>query len=149
MPLKPFPYPPIPPFSPLICYEIAFPREVINPHIQRPQWILNITNDAWFGTSTGPYQHLQMAQVRATEEGLPVIRVANTGISAVIDPHGRILKSLPLNQTGIIETHIPTALSATFYATYGNWTISLAVILIWLMMGGIYTARTRLRKNVP
>ena len=92
--------------SPLVCYEILFPGKVVDPK-NKPQWILNLTNDAWFGRSVGPYQHLRIAQVRAIEEGIAVIRCANNGISAIIDGRGRILKHLPLNIIGIINGHIP------------------------------------------
>jgi len=122
--------PHIPPFSPLICYEIAFPHHILNSKLSRPEWILNITNDAWFGTSTGPYQHLQMAQVRACEECLPVIRVANTGVSAIIDPCGRFLDTLSLNQTGVLTGALPKPLRPSFYALYGNWS-SLFLLLVF------------------
>ena len=95
-----------PPFSPMNCYEIIFPGQVID-RSNRPQWILNITNDAWFGDSSGPRQHLAMARFRAVEEGLPVVRVANTGITALIDPFGRILNSIPLNQQRAIQVSLP------------------------------------------
>ena len=89
-----------PPASPLICYEIIFPDEVTES-AARPGWLLNVTNDAWFGSSAGPYQHFHQAQVRAVEQGLPVVRAANTGISAVIDPYGRILAEIGLGEKGV------------------------------------------------
>ncbi len=106
--------PKAPDFLPLICYEIIFPGRVANLR-ERPGWLVNVTNDAWFGDSTGPYQHLHQARIRATEEGLPVMRAANTGISAVIDPYGRVLAQLGLGETGVIDHGLPKAIPATFY----------------------------------
>ena len=110
----------LPSFSPLICYEDIFPSQVVTVK-NRPHWLLAITNDAWFGMSSQPWQHLAAAQLRAVEQGLPVIRVANTGISAVIDPYGRILSSLPLGTEGVIDSELPDAIDRTIFARYLNW----------------------------
>jgi len=98
----------LPPFSPLICYEAIFP-EIATDHLHKAKWLLNITNDAWFGTSSGPYQHLAMARMRAVENHLPLVRVANTGVSAIIDPMGRVVATLPLNHTGLLDYYLPDA----------------------------------------
>ncbi len=111
--------PGLPPFSPLICYEIIFAGAVTQPEL-RPDWLFNLTNDAWFGLSSGPYQHLAAAQLRAVEEGLPVVRVANTGISAVIDGRGRILTSLGLGERGSIDSPLPQALPETVFSRLGH-----------------------------
>ena len=100
---------------PLICYEAIFPGNLA-PSDDRPGWIVNLTNDGWFGNSTGPYQHLQQARLRAIEEGLPMVRAANTGISAVIDPSGRIVARLGLGVEGVLDASLPTALPPTLYA---------------------------------
>lgn len=108
--------PGMPPISAMICYEAIFSGQLVD-ETDRPEALLQITNDAWFGNTSGPYQHLAMARVRAIEEGLPLIRVANSGISAVVDPLGRIIRSLDLNQSGVIDTAIPSALSSkTFFS---------------------------------
>jgi len=100
---------------PLICYEAIFPGNLAASG-DRPGWIINLTNDGWFGNSTGPYQHLQQARLRAVEEGLPVVRAANTGISAVIDPSGRIVTHLDLGIEGVLDASLPAALPPTLYA---------------------------------
>ena len=100
---------------PLICYEAIFPGDITTSD-DRPGWIINLTNDGWFGISTGPYQHLQQMRLRAVEEGLPVVRAANTGISAVIDPSGRIVARLGLGIEGVLDANLPTALPPTIYA---------------------------------
>ncbi len=110
----------LPPFAPLICYEAIFPGQVSTGPPQ-PQWILNLTNDAWFGHTAGPYQHLAQARMRAIEQGLPLIRVANTGISAVIDPFGRILGQIPLGKESFLDINLPKNLpNGTVYGKFGK-----------------------------
>ncbi|MEO8558717.1 MAG: apolipoprotein N-acyltransferase [Rhodospirillales bacterium] len=114
--------PNLPAFSALICYEIIFPGAVVDES-QRPAWIVNITNDAWFGYSSGPYQHLASARLRAIEEGLPLVRSANTGISAVIDAYGHVRAQLGLEKRGVIDEALPAALSPTPYSQFGDWIV--------------------------
>ncbi len=108
-----------PPFAPLICYEAIFPAAVL-PLGKRPQWMINVTNDAWYGNTPGPYQHFLQARVRAVEEGLPLVRAANSGISAVVDAYGRIIASLPLDHIGVIDATLPAAIAPTLYARLGD-----------------------------
>jgi apolipoprotein N-acyltransferase len=121
-----------PAFVPLVCYEIIFPRAAVPPG-PRPGWLVNLTNDAWFGRSPGPYQHLQQARVRAIEEGLPLVRAANTGVSAVVDPLGRIVKSLPLGATGVIDSALPERMAGTPYSHSGDSAPAAAVGTIFLL----------------
>lgn len=124
--------PGLPRVSPLVCYEVIFPGAVVAPG-PRPRWLLNLTNDAWFGRSTGPYQHLAAARLRAVEEGLPLVRAANTGISAVIDPWGRVLEALPLGRRGVIQRPLPTALDELPpFARFGNGAFALLAFLGFL-----------------
>lgn len=104
---------------PLICYEAIFPGDVASRD-DRPGWMINLTNDGWFGNSTGPYQHLQQARVRAIEQGLPMVRAANTGISAVVDPAGRIIARLGLGVEGVLDANLPAAIAPTIYARVGD-----------------------------
>ena len=123
--------PGLPPVSPLICYEVIFPGHVTDP-AHRPAWLLNLTNDAWFGLSTGPHQHFAAARLRTIEEGLPMVRVANTGISGVIDAYGRVRSKLDLGAEGVIDTDLPGALPAPPYARFGDaiaGLISLALLV--------------------
>ena len=128
--------PGLPPFSPLICYEVIFPAEVADPEAS-PDWLLNITNDAWFGVSSGPYQHFASARFRAVEQGVPLVRAANTGISAVVDPHGRVTAQLGLNEQGILDASLPRRLPGrTVYASIGEYSLALPAIagmfcLLW------------------
>jgi apolipoprotein N-acyltransferase len=123
-----------PAVSPLICYEIIFPGEVVSS-LRRPAWIANVTNDAWFGTSSGPYQHLSQARLRAVEQGLPVARAANTGVSAVIDAYGRIVAHLPLNTEGVVDAALPRALAPTPYARFGDWILAGLLLLAGAGLG--------------
>lgn len=111
---------------PLICYEAVFPQDV-NAAPVRPDMLLHLTNDAWFGTYAGPQQHLQQARLRAIEQRLPVVRSANTGISAMIDPAGRILDSLPLGRAGFIDVPLPAPLGASLYSRTGDFGALLAL----------------------
>jgi apolipoprotein N-acyltransferase len=119
---------------PLICYEAIFPGDVAARN-DRPGWIVNLTNDGWFGISTGPYQHLQQARLRAVEQGLPVVRAANTGISAVIDPFGRMVARLGLGVEGVLDSTLPTAIAPTAYARFGDipTAIMVAAALIFVV----------------
>jgi apolipoprotein N-acyltransferase len=108
-----------PQMLPLICYEAIFPGEAV-PQGERPGWLVNLTNDGWFGISLGPYQHFQQARMLTIAEGLPLVRAANTGISAVIDPVGRIVKSLPLGTEGILDARLPQAIAPTLYVRFGD-----------------------------
>ena len=127
---RPLIVPGAPAALPLICYEIIFPGDVVAGG-ERPGWLLNLTNDGWFGNSTGPHQHFQQARVRAIEEGLPLVRGANTGISAVIDPLGRVVKSLPLGTEGIIDAPLPVRIEPTVFARFGDlWAAILVMVSI-------------------
>lgn len=121
--------PGLPAFQPLICYEAIFPEEILRGR-SRPGWLVQVTNDAWFGTYSGPYQHLAQARMRAIEQGLPLARAANTGVSAVIDPHGRVVDSLPLGTQGHLDARLPPALPPTLYARTGDLPAALAALLL-------------------
>src|SRR5205814_9222135 len=141
----------------LVCYDIIFPGNAVPrrerggwlyqhlgrfvdwPFVagsgQRPGWLLNLTNDGWFGISAGPYQHFQQARIRAIEEGLPLVRAANSGISAVVDPLGRIIKSLPLGSEGVLDAPLPQAIVPTPYARLGDGPVGamVGIALLWVM----------------
>jgi apolipoprotein N-acyltransferase len=111
---------------PLICYEAIFP-DAIGAREDRPGWIINLTNDGWFGSSTGPYQHLQQARLRAIEQGLPLVRAANTGISAVIDPMGRVVSQLGLGVEGVLDSALPAAIAPTIFARTGSLPVGILI----------------------
>ncbi|MEP0944011.1 MAG: apolipoprotein N-acyltransferase [Rhizobiaceae bacterium] len=126
-----------PTFLPLICYEIIYSGRIHaaqGASGPQPKWIVNLTNDAWFGMTAGPYQHAHQAQVRAVEEGLPVVRAANNGISFVTDAYGRIEESLSLGQRGVVDSHLPVARSFTMFRHMGNMPILIFVCLIMLSL---------------
>src|SRR6516164_1578513 len=120
---------------PLICYEAIFPGAVVDRG-DRPGWMINLTNDGWFGISTGPYQHLQQARLRAIEQGLPVVRAANTGISAVIDPLGRIVARLGLGLEGVLDSGLPAAIPPTIYARTGDMPVVIVIIAALMLVVG-------------
>ena len=112
--------PKTPPLGALVCYEVIFSGAVADQK-NRPEWLVNVTNDGWYGLSAGPYQHLGMAKMRAVEEGLPLVRSANTGISAVFDGFGRTKGRLSLGTEGVLDVALPRSLSPTIYARFGVW----------------------------
>jgi apolipoprotein N-acyltransferase len=134
--------PGLPSFGAMICYEAIFPAEVVD-QADRPNWMVNITNDAWFGNSTGPRQHLAAARLRAVEEGLPLMRAANTGISAGFDSRGRELGRLPLGVAGTLALPLPARRPPTSFSRWG------LVIpgLMALTSAGIAVGLTRRRPN--
>ncbi len=123
--------PGLPPASPLICYEAIFPGAVgagPTPSGARPRYLLNVTNDGWFGTTAGPSQHFAQVRLRAIEEGLPLIRDAATGVSAIVDPYGRVLDALPLGVAGILDGRLPDAIAPPLDARHGG----LMTALVWI-----------------
>jgi apolipoprotein N-acyltransferase len=127
--------PGMPPIAGLICYEAIFPAEIVQGS-ERPGLLVNVTNDGWFGETTGPWQHFHQSRVRAVEEGLPLIRAANNGVSAVFDGRGRVLDVLGLNVRGVIDSPVPAAISPPLYAVYGDWTfVALALFFAALAIG--------------
>jgi apolipoprotein N-acyltransferase len=139
--------PGLPPFSPLICYEAVFPGAVIDP-AHRPAWLLNITNDAWYGFTSGPFQHLAIARARAVEEGLPLVRVGNNGISAVFDPYGRVMGRLDLNAVGVLDEKLPQALPPTWYGRWGDGPLLVAALLIMVNMLGTRIVRGQFSRKI-
>lgn len=122
----------LPPFSPLVCYEGIFPALAVDSQ-HRPEWLLNLTNDGWYGDTAGPYQHLAMVRMRAIEQGLPMVRAANSGISAVWDSDGRLVGGLSLNQAGVVDVYLPAAMGSTLYARIGEWALIGLLILAWVV----------------
>lgn len=126
---------------PLICYEAVFPHDV-GAAPERPDFLIQITNDAWFGKGAGPLQHLAQARMRAIEQGLPLARAANTGVSAMIDPRGRVIELLPLNEAGFLDVPLPEPLPPTLYSRTGDLPLALLAALL-VAAAGVQRFRSR------
>ena len=124
--------PGLPPFAPLICYEVIFPGAIVDEH-DRPAWILNVTNDAWYGRTSGPYQHFAIARTRAVEEGLPLVRVANNGVSGIVDETGRVVARIDLDTVGYADLPLPAHNSAPTLYSRGGDSILLALLCLGLL----------------
>lgn len=129
-----------PSFAPLVCYEAIFPGRVY-PRGERPEWIATVTNDGWFGDSSGPRQHLDQARLRVIETGLPMARSANTGVSALFDAAGRLRRRIALYETGVIDAPLPTATGPTLYSRLGD--LSFILMSVLALAIGFYPVRTR------
>ncbi len=137
-----FTVPGLPPVAGTVCYEAIFPGAVMPQgpdDAPRPRLILNVTNDAWFGMTPGPWQHLAQARLRTIEEGVPLVRAANNGVSAVIDPYGRVVASLPLGVDGVLDAGLPQALGPTTFSRIGNAAALLGLLLC--LLGAVFGRR--------
>jgi apolipoprotein N-acyltransferase len=138
--------PGLPEALPLICYEAVFPQEIgsfFNPDERRAGWMLNVTDDAWFGLTPGPHQHFAQARLRAIEQGLPLVRAANTGISAVVDGLGRVIAELPLGVEGVLDSGLPAPRPPTLFSRFG----ALAPLAIWIAFLGVCLFSKRRRAH--
>jgi apolipoprotein N-acyltransferase len=115
---------------PLICYEVLFSGEVRKRISNKTRLIINITNDAWFGSTIGPYQHFALAKIRAVELGIPLVRVANTGISALISPYGNEIIKIKLNKEDTKTTYLVSSLKSTLYKKYGDWIFLISILYV-------------------
>lgn len=134
--------PGIPPVLPMVCYEAIFPKEIaerIDSQPLRPGLLLNVTNDGWFGNTFGPYQHFAQARLRTIEAGMPLIRAANTGISAILDPYGRAIALAPLGVEAVIDGGLPKALPPTFFPRYPN----AIPLILWIFVLAASFIRSR------
>ena len=128
----------VPAFSPLICYEAIFPDEIVGG--DRPEWLLQPTNDAWFGSWAGPRQHYAQARVRAIEQGLPMVRAANTGISAVVDPYGREVVSIKMHNYKYFDYKLPAYVNRTLYSFIGDIPV-VSFLVIFSLIAAIHNRR--------
>jgi apolipoprotein N-acyltransferase len=127
------------------CYEAIFPDQLVDAK-HRPAWLINVTNDGWFGNSTGPYQHLAQLRLRAIEQGLPIVRAANTGVSAVVDPYGRYVAQLAVGKDGLIDSELPQNLAPTTFAKVGRMPVFLLLILL-CGIGYLLHLQSRIEKS--
>lgn len=125
--------PSLPSFSGLVCYEIIFPGHVIDQN-NPPEFIINATNDTWYGNSTGPYQHFAMTKMRAVEEGMPIVRVANSGISGVIDAYGRVIAISKLSTEAVVDSRLPKKIATTFYGRFGDKIIYVILFITFIII---------------
>lgn len=141
--LEPLQFGDVPSFGALVCYEVIFPHISAHP-AHRPDWLFNATNDAWYGDSPGPYEHFSISRMRAVEQGLPLVRAANTGISGVIDPYGRPVATLQLNQRGVLDRALPAPLKATPYARWREIPLMFVLLGLWLVSEWLARGNKRL-----
>ncbi|NWG91105.1 MAG: apolipoprotein N-acyltransferase, partial [Parvularculaceae bacterium] len=127
-----------PPFAALVCYEAIFPGRIY-PRDRRPAWIATVTNDSWFGDSSGPRQHFDQARLRTVETGLPMARSANSGVSGLIDGTGRVRARIPLYKTGVIDAALPAPLPPTLYARLGD--LPFALMMAAAGFAGFFAGR--------
>ncbi len=138
--------PGLPPVVPAVCYEAIFSGAVVPPGDEGLEQgvILNVSDDGWFGRTAGPYQHLAQARLRAIEQGLPLIRAANTGISAIVDPYGRILEELPLGEAGVLDGFLPKSVAPTPFSETERF---IAPAVVGLLLTGIFLMRYRVERR--
>ncbi|MFI5012916.1 MAG: apolipoprotein N-acyltransferase [Hyphomicrobiales bacterium] len=139
--------PGLPAAAPLICYEAVFPGEIVPKGRQAVGLLINVTNDAWFGLTSGPYQHFAQARLRSIEEGLPLVRAANTGISAVVDPFGRVVASLPLGIEAVLDANLPRAIAKPLYARIGDAGFAILMLISLALTFGLRSRRSLARPS--
>ena len=132
-------------FAPLICYEVVYPGHAPAGE-ERPSWLLNISNDSWYGNSAGPRQHANQARYRALEAGLPLARAASSGVSGLIDPYGRPARVLGIEADQALDLALPMPLQETLYARSGDWPW-MAIFALVLVGGGAITSRLDAKRH--
>ena len=130
----------------MICYEAIFPGRVVDPR-ERPGWLLNVSNDGWYGLSAGPHQHFAMARLRSVEEGLPLVRAANTGISGIVDSFGRVVAKISLGESAVVDVELPQPVEITpIYGRYGD-VVLLGLVLIMVVITFFLGVMTRTARS--